>query len=111
ITVNQPEVLTQVADEAQFSEGGRDVAGFIGGEIAIGRGQRLTGAPGTAIEGLTIEYTKELGSRIEEYINPETGELVEVREVLDDNSTLAGPETDGYVHVTQNSLIFQVGPN
>jgi flagellin len=111
VTVNQPEVLTQVADEAQFSEGGRDVAGFIGGEIAIGRGQRLTGAPGTAIEGLTIEYTKELGSRIEEYINPETGELVEVREVLDDNSTLAGAETDGYVHVTQNSLIFQVGPN
>ena len=111
VTVNQPEVLTQVADEAQFSEGGRDVAGFIGGEIAIGRGQRLTGAPGTAVEGLAIEYTKELGSRIEEYINPETGELIEVREVLDDNSTLAGAETDGYVHIAQNSLIFQVGPN
>ena len=27
--------------------------------------------------------------------------------MLDDNSTLAGAETDGYVHVTQNSLIFQ----
>ena len=31
--------------------------------------------------------------------------------MLDDNSTLAGKETDGYVHVTQNSMIFQVGPN
>lgn len=111
VTVNQPGILTDVADQAQFSEGGRDVAGFIGGEIAIGQGQRLHGAPNTAVDGLVVEYAKVLGTRIEEYIDPETGELREVREVIEDNSTLVGDEVDGYVHVNQNSLVYQTGAN
>lgn len=111
VTSNQPQILAQFADEAHFSEGGKDVAGFIGGEIAVGKGQHLHGSKGTPAEGLVVEYNKVLGSRIEEYVDPETGELVEVREVMEDNDTLIGDDVDGYVHVSQNSLIYQTGAN
>jgi flagellin len=79
-------VLSQearVMDQAS----GLDIGGFIGGELSTGRGQVLTGAEGTRVEGLRVRYT---------------GDQV-VEEGSEDNV--------GKVAVFQNSLIFQVGPN
>lgn len=54
-------VDTNTAAQLGFSVGagtqGQDVAGKIGGQEAVGRGQFLTGAPGTASEGLQLKIT------------------------------------------------------
>jgi flagellin len=69
---------------------GQDIIGTIGGEVALGEGQVLTGADGTRVQGLKIRYT---------------GDVVTPRD--------AGPDASvaGRMAVFQNSLIFQVGPN
>ncbi len=69
---------------------GQDIVGTIGGEVALGEGQLLTGAEGTRVTGLQIRYT---------------GDVVTAGD--------AGPEAPiaGRMAVFQNSLIFQVGPN
>ena len=66
---------------------GVDIAGTIGDEVTTGRGQILTGAEGTRVEGLAVRYTGE-------QVVPEDGD-----------------ENVGKVAVFQNALIFQVGPN
>ena len=66
---------------------GVDIAGTIGDEVTTGRGQNLTGAEGTRVEGLNVRYTGD-------QVVPEDGE-----------------ENVGKVAVFQNALIFQVGPN
>ena len=66
---------------------GLDIQGNIGGELAVGEGQILTGSEGTRVDGLTVRYT---GDKV---VEAGSGENV------------------GKVAVFQNSLIFQVGPN
>jgi flagellin len=66
---------------------GQDVRGTIGGEVATGVGQVLTGAEGTRVDGLAVRYTG--------------------TQTVD----LEGEENVGKVAVFQNSLIYQVGPN
>ena len=61
---------------------GSDIVGTIGEEVAIGRGQILTGGEGTRVEGVQVRYQGE-----------EPGEDV------------------GRVSVFQNSLVFQIGGN
>ena len=80
-------VLSQEArkmDEAS----GQDIVGTIGGEVATGKGQVLTGAEGTRVEGLAIRYTGDKA-----------------------NGDDPDAEPVGKVAVYQNSLIYQVGPN
>ncbi len=83
-------VLSSQSRVMDGATGGRDIVGTIGGEVALGEGQFLTGAEGTKVNGLAIRYT---------------GEVVTPKE--------AGPEASiaGRMAVFQNSLIFQVGPN
>jgi flagellin len=68
---------------------GADIKGTIGNDVALGRGQVLTGAEGTRVDGLTVRYT---GDRTVSAEEPEA-------------------EPVGRVAVYQNSLIYQVGPN
>ena len=64
---------------------GRDVAGELNGEEALGDGQFLRGRDGNSnTAGLTVRYAREVAP---------SGEVA------------------GNVTVTQNSLIFQIGPN
>ena len=70
-------------DEAR----GLNIQGTIGGEVSTGKGQVLTGAEGTRVEGLQVRYTG--------------------MKTVD----LEGEDTVGKVAVFQNSLIYQVGPN
>ncbi|MCH8882426.1 MAG: flagellin [SAR324 cluster bacterium] len=67
---------------------GQDIRGNIGGELATGVGQVLTGTEGTRVEDLAVRYTGE------KTVDPDDEE-----------------EIVGKVAVFQNSLIFQVGPN
>ena len=78
-------VLSEVANVPFHVDNGRDVAGEINGEEALGEGQLLKGRDGNSnTAGLTIRYAGEMAP---------PGEMA------------------GSVTVTQNSLIFQIGPN
>jgi len=79
-------VLSQESRAMQQSSGS-DIKGFIGGELANGEGQILTGSTGTRVDGLAVRY---VGSNVVEE---------------------GSEENVGKVAVFQNSLIFQVGPN
>jgi flagellin len=68
---------------------GMNIKGTIGGEVATGKGQVLTGAEGTRVEGLRVRYTGD--------------------KTVDADDPQADPV--GRVAVYQNSLIYQVGPN
>ena len=83
-------VLSSQSLVMEKAQTGLDIAGTIGGEVAVGAGTLLTGAEGTRAEGLQVRYT---------------GEVVTAKD--------AGPDAQsaGRVAVFQNSLIFQVGPN
>jgi flagellin len=83
-------VLSAEAGRIDSAGGGRDIQGTIGGEVAVGRGQLLTGAAGTNVEGITVRYT---------------GNVITEKDASED------AESAGRVNVTQNSLVFQVGGN
>ncbi len=78
-------VLAEQVSIPQLVANGRDVSGTINSQLASGRGRVLVGASGTEADGLQVHYK---GAAPEE---PE------------------GPV--GRVSVSQNSLIFQIGPN
>ena len=110
VTGNRDGFLSEKANVANASENGVDVAGFIGNYVAIGHGQMLTGGVGTPVEGLTVEYNKELGFERQEIVNPETGERT-VQLIPQTSEQLIGGKVDGYVNVSQHSLRYQIGPN
>ncbi|MBI4081668.1 MAG: flagellin [Candidatus Lambdaproteobacteria bacterium] len=85
-----PGVLSERGGVMEQGTLGRDIAGTIGGQVARGRGQVLTGGAGTPVEGLTVRYTGEITTEAD------AGE---------------GAEGAGRVSLNQNSLVFQVGPN
>ncbi len=83
-------VLSTQSRVMETSVRGQDIQGSIGGEVATGKGQELTGGPGTKVDGLKIRYT---------------GDKITARDAGE------GAEVAGRVGVYQNSLIFQVGGN
>ncbi len=106
------------ANEAVFSIPGKDVEGTIGGspefgsgEAAIGRGQELSGAPGADAEGITIRYSQNTDDVIYEIFNRTDNRVTGLLKRQKDNEFLVGDDVDGFVHLTQNSLAFQTGPN
>ena len=48
---------TYVVNISRAASTGVDVAGTINGEAAVGRGNTLTGAPGTSVAGLVVSYS------------------------------------------------------
>ena len=105
-------------NEAVFSVPGRDVEGTIGGSpgingggAAMGRGQFLTGAPGAEGEGVTIKYGETTDDVIYEIFNRSENKVAGLFRRENNNETLVGDDVDGFVHVSQNSLVFQIGPN
>lgn len=106
------------SNEAVFSVPGRDVEGNIGGSpgingggAAMGRGQFLTGAPGAEGEGVTIKYGETTDDVIYEIFNRSENKAAGLFRREINNETLVGDDVDGFVHVSQNSLVFQIGPN
>ncbi len=83
-------VLSEEAGVMQSATPGQDIRGTIGGHVAVGRGQVLTGASGTPVDGLAVRYTGE---------------------ILTDADAGEGTKSAGRVSLYQNSLVFQVGGN
>ena len=83
-------VLSSEGGRLEIATPGQDIVGTIGGEVAFGRGQLLTGGEGTPVEGLQVRYQ---GT------------------VLTDADASDSTESAGRVAVFQNSLVFQVGGN
>ena len=105
-------------NEAVFAIPGRDVEGTIGGypEVdgggaAMGKGQFLTGAPGAEAEGVTVKYGETTDDVIYEIANRSDNRVSGTFKLEQNNDILVGADVDGYVHVSQNSLAFQIGPN
>lgn len=87
-------IFSELAEVVSTVENGVDIAGTINGEVATGKGRVLTGISGAPnVDGLQVRYTGEAGQAEGEEIDPEEGLLV------------------GYTHVSQNSLVFQIGGN
>ena len=105
-------------NETAFSIPGRDVEGTIGGSpefniggAAMGIGQMLTGAPGAVAEGVTVKYTETIDDVIYEIFNHSENRIAGMFKRDKSNELLVGDVVDGNVHVSQNSLAFQIGPN
>ena len=105
-------------NEAVFAIPGRDVEGTIGGypEVdgggaAMGKGQFLTGAPGAEAEGVTVKYGETTDDVIYEIANRSDNRVSGTFKLEQNNDSLVGEDVDGFVHVSQNSLAFQIGPN
>ena len=103
-------ILATKAFDATYSDGGQDVGGYIGGEVAVGKGQLLYGGNATPVEGLVVQYSGELETRMEDILD-EQGNVIAQQLVRDTAENLVGDEVDGYVHVAQNSVTYQIGPN
>ncbi|MCP4752411.1 MAG: flagellin [Proteobacteria bacterium] len=77
-------ILSERADTPVWVQNGLDIQGTIGGEVCDGRGQSLTGAKGTNVEGLSVRYTG-----VADPYSPEVGRVV----------------------IDSNALTFQIGGN
>jgi len=84
VTSSSNGVLSTKGDTPLWVQNGRDVIGKIGGEVAEGKGQLLTGSNGTNVEGLTVRFTG-----VADPLNPEAGRI----------------------GVQSNAFTFQVGGN
>ena len=84
VTSSSDGVLSAKADTPTWIQNGRDVIGKIGGEVAVGQGQVLTGAKGTNVEDLKVRFTG-----VADPMNPEAGR----------------------VGIESNAFTFQVGGN
>jgi flagellin len=104
-------ILSQQGDVSDLIKNGKDVQGEINGEVAVGRGQVLTGARGAATtEGLSVRYTSEsLPLQAEPTDWPP---LTTPPDQLLPHQLAQGQSVRaGTVTVSQNSLIFQIGAN
>ena len=106
------------ANKAGTAIPGRDVEGTIGGnpefgggDPAIGRGQLLSAAPGTVAEGVTVRYGGEPDDIIYEVFNRRENKIAGTLLRQMERGAMVGEDIDGYVHVSQRSLAFQVGPS
>ena len=110
-------LLTKEDNLAENAIEGKDVAGTIGGEVAYGEGEYLSSAEGTRPEGVIVQFSGKLA--IDEDGNEagvdEDGNPIEQEVKLDADGNPLPAENrgtfEGYVHVSNNSLMFQVGPN
>ena len=105
-------------NEAIHGNPGRDLEGTIGGHpeingggAAMGNGQFLTGAPGAEAEGITLKYGETTDDVIYEIFNHKDSRFAGLFKLEKNNKSLVGNDIDGFVHVSQNALAFQIGPN
>ena len=105
VVVSTEGILASEANALVEAVQGRDVQGTIGGELAFGEGQYLTAAEGTNAEGTMVEYIGGVKSipQLDAMGNP----------VIGPDGKPVPPENipEGAVHVTNNALTFQIGPN
>lgn len=135
-----PQVLNTEAEMIEPAMPGRDVEGMIDDQIGLGRGEFLVAPKNTDPEGLMVKFNsiRIVKRRVAKFITGADGSTIanpEIREFSEmvmpiSGSRQLGTEDDGefvsmsweipaeveedeegFVHVTQNSLAFQVGPS
>ncbi|OGH02409.1 MAG: hypothetical protein A2600_06575 [Candidatus Lambdaproteobacteria bacterium RIFOXYD1_FULL_56_27] len=84
VTSSTSGILSANGDTPMWVQNGRDVIGKIGGEVSVGKGQELTGAAGTNVEGLKVRFTG-----VADPMKPEVGRVA----------------------LESNAFVFQVGGN
>ena len=110
VATNSNGLFGEDPGSVKISSGGKDVSGYIGGYLGIGEGQLLHGAQGTPTQGVILQYEKEPEHRLVE-IRDKKGRIIGQKLVKQTNKELVGKDIEGYVHISQNSVIYQVGPN
>jgi flagellin len=133
-----PGILAVEPNRFEEAIPGRDVEGTLDGKIGVGSGELLMGAESTAVEGLSVQYdaVRLVKQRFPKFVadgpeiipNPEIALVNESTPPQEGARLLSkeedgehviftweapaevSREPDGYVHITQNSLAFQVGP-
>ena len=114
ITSSIPGILSDEANVAQLSEPGKNVEGTINREVALGQGQILSALDGTSAAGVTVEYNRVIGLK-EIPIYDDVGARIGTEFMKESNEeVVGGPDSDqieGYIHVSQQSKEFQVGPD
>lgn len=117
VASNKAGILSKEADVFEKIKNGVDIKGTIGGDLAYGNGQFLTAAEGTDAEGTIIEFTGKLAKKSEVSRNTEYDESGNLQTDIqyDENGQpipISSEDTyEGSVTITNNSLMFQVGPN
>jgi flagellin len=138
VASSAPGVLSRETSKFEEAIRGRDVEGTIDGKIGSGRGEELHGAENTPVEGLTMRYagTRTIKLKLPKYVpdggglkpNPEVKELSMMKVPAENARPISREEdgnavvytweappdvskdVEGFAHVSQNSLSFQVGP-
>ncbi len=110
VSTNLSGLFGEKSETIKLSSGGQDVSGYIGGDLAIGEGQFLHGAQGSPTEGIIVQYDKDLGHSVV-YIKDEQGRVIGQKLVKQTNEEMVGKDVEGYVHITQRSVVYQVGAN
>ncbi|HKI99389.1 MAG TPA: flagellin [bacterium] len=133
-----PGVLAVEPNRFEEAIPGRDVEGTIDGKIGVGMGEFLHGAESTDVEGLVVRFdsVRDIKQRLPKFIanGPEVVPNPAIKKVSADNPPVPGARLiskkedgehvvftweapadvvrnpDGFVHISQNSLSFQVGP-
>lgn len=105
-------LLSSKANFIEESVDGTDIVGTIGGELAVGEGQFLTAAAGTRADGTTIQFTGDVKKAPADQFVDENGEPIVHYD--EQGNVIDAPEVgvpEGSVHIANNALKFQVGPN
>ncbi|MCZ6645002.1 MAG: flagellin [SAR324 cluster bacterium] len=139
VTGSVAEILNDEPNMIEQPKPGRNVVGMIDNKLATGRGELLIAPNNTDAQGLIVKFnsTKLIKRRIPRFVETLSGNSIpnpEVREleamVLDEDGSRflhkrqeddfviftwevpadVDEDTEGRVHVSQNSLSFQVGP-
>lgn len=134
-----PEVLNMEAEMIEPAVPGRDVEGTIDGHIGMGRGEFMVAPKNTDPEGLMVKFNSAriIKRRVPKFLTGADGSSIpnpEVREIGEMVLPISGSrklgqqddgdfisfswevpaeveeDEEGFVHVSQNSLAFQVGP-
>jgi len=138
VASSAPGVLSREVSKFEEAVRGRDVEGTIDGKIGAGKGEELHGAENTPVEGLVLRYAGVRMEKISvpKFVSS-GGTLVPNPAIVDigkmqlpvagarpisqteegDNVIYTwevpqdvSADVEGYAHVSQNSLSFQVGP-
>ncbi len=114
VTCNIPDILSAIPNEAEVSTPGTDVAGTIAGAVAQGQGRLLTGISGSPAQGVTVEYNRDIELKEVPVMN-EQGEQIGSEFVEETHEEVVGspsnPKLEGYVHISQQSKQFNLGPD
>ena len=69
------------------------------------------GAPNTDTEGVAVRYTNTTEDEFFRVFSTLDNRYIGFFKLEKDNDYLVSEPIDGYVHITQNALSFQIGPN